>query len=214
MQRLRLSMTMSTDGYVAGPGQSLEQPLGRGGLGLHDWAFATRSFRRQHGLEGGEEGLDDQVAAAAAANVGATIMGRNMFGPERGSWSAEPWRGWWGDDPPFHTAVFVLTHYPRPAEPMLGGTTFVFVTDGIESALEQAFAAAGEADVLVGGGAETARQYLRARLLDVLDLHIVPRFLGAGERLFDDLAGGPLGYECGSLLSSPAAAHLRFERTS
>jgi dihydrofolate reductase len=163
-------------------------------------------------MEGGEPGLDDDHVAAWNTNVGATIMGRNMFGPVRGPWGDEPWRGWWGDDPPFHTAVFVLTHHPREPLVMDGGTTFTFVTEGIEAALELALAAAGGRDVSLGGGADTAQQYLRARLIDELEIHVVPVLLGAGSRLFDNLDGGPVGYECVGLASSAAAAHFAYAR--
>jgi dihydrofolate reductase len=212
MAKLRLSLTMSLDGYVAGPRQSLESPLGEGGLELHNWAFATRTFRAVHGMDGGETGLDDDHAAASGANVGATIMGRNMFGPVRGPWGDEAWRGWWGDDPPFHTPVFVLTHHPRGPLEMEGDTTFTFVTDGIEAALQQALAAAGGQDVTIGGGAETAQQYLRAQLVDEFEVHVVPLLLGSGSRLFEHLDGGPVGYECVGLASSSAVAHFTYSR--
>jgi dihydrofolate reductase len=213
MARLKLALTMSLDGYVAGPNQSRENPLGEGGEDLHEWAVATRSFREQHGMEGGDETTVDNVHAARwNENVGATIMGRNMFGPIRGSWAGEEWRGWWGDDPPFHTPVFVLTHHAREPLELDGGTTFHFVTDGIEAALARAFEAAGGKDVAIGGGAETARQYLAAGLVDRLAIHVVPRFLGDGERLFGDLGGQPAGYVCTELESSPAAAHYTFDR--
>ena len=212
MGKLRLSITMSLDGYVAGPRQSADNPLGEGGIALHGWAFATRSFRAVHGLEGGESGLDDDRIAALSSNIGATIMGRNMFGPVRGPWGTDPWRGWWGDDPPFHTPVFVLTHHEREPLAMRGGTTFSFVTDGIEAALERATRAADGGDVSLGGGAQTAQQYLRARLVDELEIHVVPLFLGGGSRLFDDLDGGPTGYECVGLASTPAVAHYTYVR--
>ncbi len=210
--RLRCQITMSADGYVAGPRQSVDDPLGIGGLALHGWAFATRSFRAVHGGEGGATGLDDDRIAAATANLGATIMGRNMFGPIRGPWADEDWRGWWGDDPPYHTPVFVLTHHPRDPLAMEGGTTFNFVTDGIEAALELALEAADGLDVAVGGGAGTVQQYLRARLVDELELHVVPMFLGAGERLFENLDGGPKGYACTGLMSSSAVAHYSYAK--
>jgi dihydrofolate reductase len=210
MAKLKFSITMSLDGYVAGPRQSLENPLGEGGMGLHEWAFATRAFRAAHGMEGGEAGLDDDLAMAWSTNIGATIMGRNMFGPVRGPWGEEAWSGWWGDDPPFHTPVFVLTHHPREPLEMKGGTTFHFATDGIEAALEQTVAAAGDQDVAVGGGAEAAQQYLRAHLIDEMVVHVVPVLLGSGSRLFEHLDGGPSGYECVGLVSSPAAAHYTY----
>jgi dihydrofolate reductase len=212
MAKLRFTATMSLDGYVAGPDQSLDEPMGRGGRGLHEWAFATRSFRSVHGMEGGETGIDDEHASASGANVGAEIMGRNKFGPIRGPWGDDPWRGWWGDDPPFHTPVFVLTHHPREPLEMEGGTTFHFVTDGIENALERAFDAAGGKDVAIGGGAETAQQYLRAGLVDEMELHVVPLLLGGGSRLFENLDGGLSGFECTGLVSSPAVAHYTYLR--
>jgi dihydrofolate reductase len=213
MAKLKLNLTMSLDGYVAGPHQTLENPLGVGGERLHDWAVSTRSFRELHGMEGGEETpVDNEQATRWNENVGATIMGRNMFGPVRGRWGDEQWNGWWGDDPPFHTPVFVLTHHARDPVEMQGGTTFHFVTDGIEAALERALEAADGRDVAIGGGAETARQYLRAGLVDEMAIHVAPQFLGAGERLFDDLGGQPAGYVCTELVSSPFVAHYRFER--
>ncbi len=213
MGKLKLTMTMSLDGYVAGPRQSLENPLGEGGEALHEWILATRSWRSLHGKDGGETGLDDVHAAGASSNIGAQIMGRNMFGPERGPWSEDPWTGWWGDDPPFHAPVFVLTHHAREPVEMQGGTTFHFVTDGIEPALERAFEAAGDRDVLVPGGADTAQQYLGAGLVDELAIHVVPLLLGAGSRLFDNLEGGPAGFECTELVSSPRAAHYTYARS-
>jgi dihydrofolate reductase len=213
MAKLRFSITMSLDGYVAGPGQSVENPLGEGGLALHEWAFATKTFRAVHGMDGGETGIDDDHVAAWNANIGATIMGRNMFGPVRGPWSEDAWTGWWGDDPPFHTPVFVLTHHAREPVEMSGGTTFYFVTDGIESALARAVEAAGGKDVSLGGGADAAQQYLRARLIDELEIHVVPLFLGGGSRLFEKLEGGPAGYECVGLVSSTAVGHYAYART-
>ena len=214
MAKLRLDLTMSFDGYVAGPNQSPENPLGEGGEGLHDWVVATRSWRATHGREGGETGLDDDHAAVSTANVGATIMGRNMFGPpEGGPWGDDPWRGWWGDDPPFHTPVFVLTHHEREPLEMQGGTTYHFVTDGIEAALELAFAAADGRDVSLPGGADAAQQYLRARLVDEMEIHVVPLLLGGGSRLFENLDGGPSGYECVGVASSPAVAHFTYVKT-
>ncbi len=212
MAKLRLNLTMSLDGYVAGPRQSLQNPLGEGGVELHRWAFATRAWRAMHGMEGGEAGLDDDIAAGSFANVGATIMGRNMFGPVRGTWGDGAWNGWWGDDPPFHHPVFVLTHHRREPVQMTGGTTFHFVTEGIEAALDRAFDAAGGRDVSIGGGAETAQQYLRAQLVDELGIHVSPLLLGSGSRLFDHLDGGPAGFELVSVVSSPAAAHFAYVR--
>jgi dihydrofolate reductase len=212
MPKLRLTITMSVDGYVAGPNQGPDNPLGEGGMRLHEWAFATRSFRDDHGGEGGETGLDDERAGAWNTNVGATIMGRNMFGPIRGPWGDESWDGWWGEDPPYHTPVFVLTHHPREPLEMKGGTTFHFVSDGIEAALERAVAAAGDRDVAIGGGAATAQQYLRAGLVDEMEIHVAPTLLGSGERLFENLDGGPEGFECVGLVSSPAVAHYSYVR--
>jgi dihydrofolate reductase len=212
MAKLRFNITMSLDGYVAGPDQSLEHGLGVGGEALHDWATATRSWRASHGLEGGAMGLDDDHAATWSANVGAHIMGRNMFGPVRGPWADDAWVGWWGDEPPFHTAVFVLTHNARKPLEMQGGTTFHFVTDGIETALERALDAADGRDVSLAGGASAAQQYLRARLVDQMAVHVVPLLLGGGARLFEGLDGGPAGYECVELTSSPAVAHFTYVR--
>jgi dihydrofolate reductase len=212
--KLRVNITMSLDGYVAGPEQSLDDPLGKGGEALHTWMVVTRSFREQHGSgEGGTTGLDDERAAAWNENVGAGIMGRNMFGPVRGPWGDEEWRGWWGENPPYHHPVFVLTHHTRPPLEMEGGTTFHFVTDGIEAALERAFAAAAGKDVIIGGGASTAQQYLRAGLVDELEVHVAPVLLGGGERLFDDVDDGPAGLEFVDLVASPAVAHYRFARS-
>ena len=214
MPKLRVhNFAISLDGYVAGPDQSAENPLGVGGTRLHDWVFKTRTGRQMLGMGGGgEEGVDDEFVARGDAGIGATVMGRNMFGPVRGSWGSEDWKGWWGDDPPYHHPVFVLTHHPRPSITMQGGTTFHFVDAGIESALEQAFAAADGADVRLGGGASTVQQYLSARLIDELHLAIVPILLGRGERLFDHLDGAAAGYECVELVNSPAVAHVRLAR--
>jgi dihydrofolate reductase len=206
------NFSISLDGYGAGPDQSLEHPLGVGGPGLHEWVFATRSFRRMQGMEGGAAGLDDEFAARGETGIGATVMGRNMFGPIRGPWSGDEWTGWWGDDPPFHHPVFVLTHHPRQTITMRGGTTFHFVNDGIETALERAFDAAGGDDVRLGGGTATIQQFLRAGLVDELHLVIVPILLGTGERLFDNLDGGPDGYECVEHVSSPSVTHVRLAR--
>jgi dihydrofolate reductase len=212
--KLRVNITMSLDGYVAGPEQSLDDPLGKGGEALHTWMVVTRSFREQHGSgEGGTTGLDDERAAAWNENVGAAIMGRNMFGPVRGPWGDEEWRGWWGENPPYHHPVFVLTHHTRPPLEMEGGTTFHFVTDGIEAALERAFAAAAGKDVIIGGGASTAQQYLRAELVDELEVHVAPVLLGGGERLFEDVDDGTAGLEFVDLVASPAVAHYRFARS-
>jgi dihydrofolate reductase len=215
MSKVRVhNLAMSLDGYVAGPNQSLNDPLGVGGTGLHEWVFATRSGRQMMGgLDGGDEGLDDEFVAKGTAGIGATIMGRNMFGPVRGSWGDDAWTGWWGESPPFHHPVFVLTHHERPSISMDGGTTFHFVSDGIEAALERAVDAADGNDIRVGGGAATVQQYLRAGLIDDLHLAIVPILLGNGERLFDHLDGGPDGYKCVEFVSSPAVTHVRLSPT-
>jgi dihydrofolate reductase len=215
MPKLRVhSFAISLDGYGAGPDQSVDDPLGAGGEQLHEWVFATRTARQVHGFTGdeGETGIDDDFIAAGEAGIGATIMGRNMFGPIRGSWGADEWKGWWGDDPPYHHPVFVLTHHPHDPIPMQGGTTFHFVVDGIEAALERAFAAAGGQDVRLGGGVSTIQQYLRAGLMDEMHVAIVPVLLGRGERLFDHLDGGVERYECVELVSSPAVTHARLVR--
>jgi dihydrofolate reductase len=212
MPKLRVhNLSISLDGYAAGPNQDVDNPLGVGGPRLHEWVFATRYGNRMLGVDGGDEGLDDQLMAQGDLGIGATIMGRNMFGPVRGSWPDEQWLGWWGDDPPYHHPVYVLTHHPRSSIPMKGGTTFHFVTDGIEAALERALEAANGRDVRLGGGAATIQQYLRARLVDEMHLAIVPVLLGSGEHLFDhvDLSAG---YECVELVSSPAVCHVRIAR--
>lgn len=206
-------LSMSVDGCIAGPGQSSDQPLGIGGEQLHDWVVATRGWRRLHGLEGGTEGVDDDWSARGNAGIGAWIMGRNMFGPIRGPWQDEEWNGWWGDDPPFHHPVFVLTHHAREPVTMKGGTTYHFVTDGIEAALERALEAADGRDVRIGGGAATVRQYLESGLIDEMHLAIVPIVLGAGERIFDPSANGlPERYACADFACSDAASHVRVVR--
>jgi dihydrofolate reductase len=213
MPKLRVhNFATSLDGYGAGPDQSTDNPLGVGGGRLNAWTFATRSFRQVHGREGGDEGLDDQFAARADVGIGATIVGRNMFGPVRGPWGDDQWAGWRGDDPPFHHPVFVLTHHPRPSVTMRGGTTFHFVDDGIEAALQRAFEAADGNDVRLGGGPATIQQCLRAGLVDELHLAIVPTLLGGGERFFDHLGGGPAFYECVEFVNSGSVAHARLVR--
>ncbi|HEY1988179.1 MAG TPA: dihydrofolate reductase family protein [Acidimicrobiales bacterium] len=215
MPKLRVhNFAVSLDGYAAGPDQSLDNPLGVGGESLHKWLFATRTFHQKEAEISDDDGLDDRFAAQGEIGIGATIMGRNMFGPIRGEWGSEVWRGWWGDDPPFHHPVFVLTNYPRAPMAMEGGTTFYFVSDGIEAALERAFEAADGGDVRLGGGAATIQQYLRAGLIDEMHLPIVPILLGKGERLFDHLGGGPAGYECVEFISSFSVVHTRFARTA
>ena len=214
MSRLRVhNFAVSIDGYGAGPDQSLDNPLGVGGEGLHNWVFETRKWREMIGTEGGGEGVDNDFLAKGDEGIGATIMGRNMFGPIRGSWGDEGWTGWWGNNPPYHHPVFVLTHHQQPPIAMDGGTTFNFVTDGIEAALEQARIAADGRDIRLGGGAATIQQYLRAGLIDEMHVAIVPILLGGGERLFDNL-DGPVGYECVELVSSPSVVHARFTRTA
>lgn len=213
MPRLRaVNIAMSLDGYMAGPNQDLENPMGVDGGRLHKWVFATRTGRAMFGQEGGEEGIDDNFLAHANDNIGATIMGRNMFGPVRGPWPDEEWKGWWGPNPPYHHPVFVLTRHPRASFDMEGGTTFHFVTDGIESALEKAFQAANGKDVRLGGGAATIQQYLRANLLDELHVAVSPFLLGSGERVFLGLENVAAGYECAEMVSSPAVTHIRLVR--
>jgi dihydrofolate reductase len=207
MGKVTCQISISLDGFVAGPNQSLENPVGEGGMRLHDWLFATSSWRRQQGDEGGADGADSEVVDEVVQGVGAYIMGRKMFGGGPGRWDQE-WKGWWGDEPPYHAPVFVLTHHPRPPLRMLGGTTFNFVTEGIESALEQAQAAAGDQDVAIAGGASAIRQYLAAGRLDELYLHIVPVILGAGERLLEDV-GDPV-LEPVKVVSSPAVTHIKY----
>jgi len=188
MSKLRFTISMSLDGYVAGPNQSLENPLGEGGEQMHDWVVKLKFFREMHGDSGGgETGIDDDVLRESFDNISATIMGRNMFGGGPGDWGDRSWKGWWGDDPPYHHQVFVLTHHTREPLDMDGGTTFFFVTDGIESALRQANDAAGSKDVWLAGGARAAQQYLAAGLVDEMELHVVPLLLGGGERLLDNL---------------------------
>jgi dihydrofolate reductase len=207
MSLVTCHISVSLDGFVAGPNQSLENPLGEGGMRLHEWAFATASWREQQGLEGGERGADAEVVDEVTAGVGAYIMGRKMFGGGDGSWD-ETWRGWWGEDPPYHAPVFVLTHHAREPLPMRGGTTFTFVTDGIGSALNQARIAAGDKDVAIAGGASAVQQYLAAGLLDELYLHIVPIVLGAGERLLEGVGDPTL--EPVSVVASPTVTHAKY----
>lgn len=215
MSRLRVSsFTISLDGYGAGPDQSLEHPLGVGGETLHEWFVPTRTFQRAHGGEDGETGVDDDFAAKGFRNAGAWIMGRNMFGPVRGPWPDDTWRGWWGEEPPFHAPVFVLTHHPRRTLAMRGGTTFHFVTEGIHRALELAREAAGDRDVLVHGGVATIRQYLQARLIDELHLAVAPILLGAGENLFAGLDLPALGYRVVERAATPRATHVVLRRSA
>ena len=207
MSTLTCQLSISLDGYVAGPNQSMDNPLGQGGMRLHEWALATDSWHAQHGSTGGERNIDAEVVDGLMRDNGAYIMGRKMFGGGDGPWD-ESWRGWWGEDPPYHAPVFVLTHYEREPLEMRGGTTFHFVTGGIEDALEQARAAAGDKPVAVAGGASAARQYLAAGLLDELYLHVAPVVLGAGERLLDGV-GDPV-LEPVEVIASPAVTHIRY----
>jgi dihydrofolate reductase len=209
MTKIRANTSISLDGYVAGPNQGEEDPLGEGGEELHEWMLGLKAWRETHGEEGGEVNASTEAAERMHANVGAFVMGRNMFGPIRGDWGDESWNGWWGEDPPYHAPVFVLTHHDREPVEMQGGTTFYFVTDGIESALEQAREAAGEKDVLVAGGASAIRQYLAAGLLDELDLHLSPVVLGDGERLLDDL-GSAVKLEQLRAVEAPGVTHLYY----
>lgn len=213
MGRVRFWISMSLDGFVAGPDQSVESPLGLGGTRLHEWAFSLAAFRRMHGLEGGKVNESSPVIEEAFANVGASVMGRNMFCGHPGPWSREkPWKGWWGNDPPFHHPVFVLTHHPRDPLTMEGGTTFTFATRGIEEALEQAQRAAGSKDVSLGGGASVARQYLVAGLVDEMELNLVPVLLGSGERLFERVGNDLHGLELARTIAAPDVIHLKFVR--
>jgi dihydrofolate reductase len=208
MSKVRAHISVSVDGCVAGPNQTLENPLGEGGERLHDWLVALKAWRERHGLEGGEVNASTSVLEESVANVGAEIMGRGKFGGGSGPWGDDPWRGWWGEEPPFHMPVFVVTHHARP--PLtLADTTFTFVTDGIESALEQARQAAAGKDVFVGGGADVINQYLAAGLLDELELHVVPRVLGGGSRLFEGL-GPDLELEQVRSLEAPGVTHVKY----
>jgi dihydrofolate reductase len=209
MGKVWFDISMSLDGFVAGPSPSLEDPLGVGGERLHEWAFAAQSWRERHGRSGGEDNQDSKVIQAATDATGAVIMGRKMFSGGKGPWEDDPKAdGWWGDDPPFHVPVFVLTHHARETKPMEGGTTFTFVTDGIESALEQAKQAAGELDVLLGGGANVVQQFLAAGLVDEFELHVVPIVLGDGERLLDNV--GSLRLEQVRAIEAPGVTHIKY----
>jgi dihydrofolate reductase len=209
MTKLRFDISISLDGFVAGPNQSKENPLGEGGEQLHDWVTVLEAWRKPHGLDGGEVNESTPFMEEAFENIGAVVMGRNMFGGE-GPWGEDPWEGWWGEDPPFHKPVFIVTHHARESAVKEGGTTFIFVTEGIESALEQAREAAGGKDVGLGGGANVAQQYLRAGLVDEMQLHVVPILLGDGARLFDDLGGAGIGLECTRAVAAPGVTHLRY----
>lgn len=210
MGTVTADLSISLDGYAAGPEQTREEPLGKGGEALHEWALRLASWRRAHGREGGETGDDDAVLAEREGRDGAVVMGRNMFGGQPGPWGDPAWTGWWGEEPPFHTPVFVLTHHPREPLEMQGGTTFTFVTDGIVSAVEQARAAAGERGVLIAGGASTVDQALAAGLVDELHLHVAPVFLGGGERLFASLGDQPPRLELLETRGSEHVSHLRY----
>jgi dihydrofolate reductase len=212
MSRLRLKLSMSLDGFVAGPEQSVDNPLGIGGMRLHEWVFPLAAWRASHGLEGGEASASTPVIEESVANIGATVMGRNMFGGHPGPWNPkQPWDGWWGTNPPFHHPVFVLTHHPRDPLVLEGGNTFTFVTAGIEAALEQARRAAGGQDISLAGGAQAARQYLAAGLVDEMEINLVPTLLGRGERLFDGL-DDLRGLALVRTVATPNVTHLKFAR--
>jgi dihydrofolate reductase len=211
MGKVFVDITTSVDGFVAGPNPSLEHPLGEGGERLHEWVVGTASFREHHGEAGGEVNADSELFEETFRATGAFVMGRRMFSGGEGPWEDDPRaNGWWGDEPPFHAPVFVLTHHPRETLVMQGGTTFAFVTDGIESALDQAKAAAGERDVLIAGGANAVQQYVRAGLVDELQIHVAPLLLGGGTDLFDDDADEPVQLKTTRVIESPAVTHLRF----
>ena len=211
MSKLRCHISISADGYVAGPNQSEEEPLGRGGERLHDWVVPLAAWREPHGKEGGEVNESTPIMEESLENVGAGLMGRNMFGPPGGGdWGDGEWKGWWGDEPPFHHDVFIVTHHPREPVEMEGGTTFSFVTDGIETALQRAKDSAGGQDVMLSGGAEIINQYLGAGLLDELDLHIAPVLLGGGARLFEDLGGAEIGLEQVRAIEAPGVTHVKY----
>jgi len=213
MSKLRFTISMSLDGFVAGPTQSVDNPLGIGGMRLHEWVIPLAAWRAPHGLEGGEINASSPVVEESLATIGATIMGRNMFGGHPGAWDAgNPWNGWWGVDPPFHHPVFVLTHHKREPLALEGGTTFTFITDGPQAALEQARRTAGGQDVSLAGGASAARQYLAAGLVDDMEINLVPTLLGTGERLFDGLGGDLHGLELVRTIAAPNVTHLKFAR--
>lgn len=212
-RRITASPSISIDGYMAGPDQDEANPIGLGGRQLHEWIFATKSGRDMIGESGGSDGVDDRVFKEIGENAGATIMGRNMFGPVRGPWSGDDWRGWWGDKPPFHHPVFVLTHYER-SDLILGDTTFHFVNDGIESVVSKARKASKDRDVHVGGGAATLRAFLTAQLIDELRVSVVPIYLGVGERLFEVAGEWPDGYEVRDVVAGEGATHYTLVRTS
>jgi dihydrofolate reductase len=206
------SIGVSLDGFAAGTDQSLENPLGVRGPELMEWFFPTRTFKEQHAGEGGETGIDDDFAAASMTGKGAWILGRNMFGPVRGPWPDDEWKGWWGDEPPYHVSAYVLTHYAREPLEMKGGTTFHFVTDGIQSALEQAKDAAGDLDVRIGGGPSTIRQYLQAGLIDEMHVALRPILLGRGEPLFAGLDLRELGYQTRDWVAGERGIHITLRK--
>ncbi|HTY00237.1 MAG TPA: dihydrofolate reductase family protein [Bacteroidota bacterium] len=209
MSKLRVaSFSISIDGYGAGPNQSLENPLGVGGMELHQWLFPTNTFQREHGTGKGTTGIDDDWAARSFMNIGAWILGRNMFGPIRGPWPDEKWKGWWGDNPPYHMPVFVLTHFAREPIVMKGDTTFYFVTGGIHEALERARDSAGGRDIRLGGGVATIQQYLRAGLVDEIHFAIAPVLLGSGESIFSGLNLPSLGFDVVDRVATPMATHI------
>jgi dihydrofolate reductase len=213
VSKLRLKISMSLDGFVAGPSQSVDNPLGIGGMRLHEWAFALAIFRDEHGMSGGEVNESTQVIEESLANIGATVMGRNMFGGHPGGWDPKkPWDGWWGTNPPYHHPVFVLTHHERKPLELEGGTTFTFVTDGIESALDQARIAAGGKDVSLAGGAKAAQQYLAAGLVDEMVISLVPTLLGSGERLFESIGDDLHGLRLVGTIAAPQVTHLKFAK--
>ena len=213
MTRLRVHcFSVSVDGFGAGADQNLQNPLGSGGLRLHEWMYPTRTFQRMVGNQGGSTGIDDDFAARGMQGLGAWILGRNMFSPDRGNWPNKDWKGWWGDEPPYHVPTFIVTHYPRPPIEMKGGTTFHFVTGGIHDALARAREAAGDKDVRIGGGVSTIQQFLREGLIDDLHIAISPVFLGQGERLFEGVDMRALGYECVKLVPSEKATHVVLRR--
>jgi len=215
MSKLRFKISMSLDGFVAGPDQSVKNPLGVGGERLHEWFVPLKEFREAHGQTGGTTDESSAVVRESMQNIGATIMGRNMFGGHPGAWNeAKPWNGWWGTNPPFHHPVFVLTHHARPPLELEGGTTFTFVTDGIESALEQAKRAANGKDVTLAGGARAAQQYLNAGLVDEMELSIAPTLLGAGERLFEGTGNDLRGLTLVRTIATPRVVHVKFARSS
>jgi dihydrofolate reductase len=209
MPKVRVhAFSLSLDGYGAGPDQNLANPLGVGGVGLHEWVFATRTFKQMFGSDGGSTGADDEFAARGFQNIGAWIIGRNMFGPVRGQWPDDSWKGWWGENPPYHTPVFVLTHHAREPIVMAGGTTFHFVTDGIQAALQRATDAAKDQDVRLGGGVATIQQYLRAGLVDEIHVAVAPVLLGSGENLFAGIDMPKLGYSVTRHVPTAMATHV------